>query len=159
MTTFFLLIGRLVFYAAWPFWRWYFPRHPRTRLLVVVGDEVLLLRGWLGDGTWSLPGGGLHRGEDPQAAVLREAKEEVGMNADVSQLVHLGEFTLSEKAITTTYIAFAVMLDSKFEPNLQWHEIAEAKWLQIDDAEVANLASATREVLVRWRKRTKTATI
>jgi 8-oxo-dGTP diphosphatase len=46
------------------------------------GDQLLLCRvgpGNLGAGMWTLPGGGIHFGEDPADAVLRELTEETGL--------------------------------------------------------------------------------
>ncbi|MFI9503662.1 NUDIX domain-containing protein [Nocardia sp. NPDC052566] len=51
-------------------------------LIATRGDHVLLARrantGY-GDGLWNLPSGKLEAGEDVEAAVLREAHEEVGI--------------------------------------------------------------------------------
>jgi 8-oxo-dGTP diphosphatase len=46
-------------------------------------------------GTWSLPGGGVEHGEDPAGAVLREVREETGLDATIGQLlgVHSEHFT------------------------------------------------------------------
>ena len=43
------------------------------------------------DKGWHLPGGGLKRGEDPQAAILRELSEEIGLTAH-GEVLCLGEF-------------------------------------------------------------------
>jgi 8-oxo-dGTP diphosphatase len=46
------------------------------------GDAILLCRvspGYPGTGLWTLPGGGLHFGEEPQAGAIREVEEETGM--------------------------------------------------------------------------------
>lgn len=62
---------------------WFFTR-PRTqgvRAIPLTGaGEVVLVRHTYIAG-WHLPGGGRKRGEDPQAAVLRELREEIGMTA------------------------------------------------------------------------------
>jgi 8-oxo-dGTP diphosphatase len=59
---------------------------PRTYVgayaLCVRDARVLLARivpGGVDAGRWTLPGGGLHWGEDPAAAVLRELEEETGL--------------------------------------------------------------------------------
>ncbi len=43
------------------------------------------------DKGWHLPGGGLKRGEEPQAAILRELEEEIGLSAH-GEVLCLGEF-------------------------------------------------------------------
>ncbi len=53
------------------------------------GPEVLLQHraGWVHDGgTWAVPGGARDSHEDPVAAALREANEEVGVEADHVQV-------------------------------------------------------------------------
>lgn len=46
-----------------------------------------------GDTWWTLPGGKLHHGEDPLAAVRREVREESGYDASVLRLLGIGSRT------------------------------------------------------------------
>ena len=55
----------LVFWLSWPVLWLYLRRGSRTCLLLVVDGEFLALRGWFGNGDFSMPGGGVHRGETP----------------------------------------------------------------------------------------------
>lgn len=48
------------------------------RLSAIVGADA---------GKWTLPGGGIDFGEDPATAVVREVKEETGLDARVSKLL------------------------------------------------------------------------
>jgi 8-oxo-dGTP diphosphatase len=53
-------------------------------------DAVLLTRVAAdvpGAGLWTLPGGGLHFGEDPEAGALREVREETGYAAELGELL------------------------------------------------------------------------
>lgn len=52
---------------------------PAAYAIVLKNASILLLR--QNGGAYDLPGGGIHLGEDPRNAVLRELKEETGINA------------------------------------------------------------------------------
>lgn len=67
-------------------------RHQRLGAygLVRRDDEVLLVRisGWgFHTGWWTLPGGGIDHGEPPRSALVRELREECGVDATVGELV------------------------------------------------------------------------
>jgi ADP-ribose pyrophosphatase YjhB (NUDIX family) len=54
-------------------------------------DGVVLLTrvspGGPGGGLWTLPGGGLDFGEEPEAAAIREVDEETGYGVDIGELI------------------------------------------------------------------------
>jgi len=66
------------------------PTHPVDVLLVLAhGSRVLLaLRAGTGyaDGQWNLPSGKLEIGEDARSAVIREAREEIGLTLAPEEL-------------------------------------------------------------------------
>jgi 8-oxo-dGTP pyrophosphatase MutT (NUDIX family) len=61
---------------------WWRVRRPRHSSLVVIAfddrDRVLLVRHSYGPRVWTLPGGGIGRGEHPEQAAVREIGEELG---------------------------------------------------------------------------------
>jgi len=76
---------------------------------VIRGDgRILLCRvapGNIGEGLWTLPGGGLAFGERPEAAALREVEEETGLVARITGLpeIHSDTGTWPFSAGPVTY--------------------------------------------------------
>ena len=62
--------------------------------LVVRDDRILLVRNSPRGpypGGWSLPGGGIHHGESPRAALVREVAEETGMTCEVGPVLDVAD--------------------------------------------------------------------
>ena len=78
---------RLGFPLARIWWRLTRPRHEGVVVAVYVGPALLLVRTSYLVG-WHLPGGGVRRGETPEAAARRELAEEIGLT--VSALLPAG---------------------------------------------------------------------
>ena len=55
--------------------------------VVIGGNGDILLHRRADDGRWATPGGILEPGEQPARAVVREAKEETGLDVEVERLV------------------------------------------------------------------------
>ena len=71
---------RLGFPLARIWWQLARPRHEGAVVAVYVGPALLLVRSSYRVG-WQLPGGGVRRGEMPEAAAKRELAEEIGLVA------------------------------------------------------------------------------
>lgn len=130
-------LGVVVYYLAWPgIWlmvRW----SMRTRVVISSGDAIVVVRPWMSNGRWSLPGGGVHAGEDPLLAVIRETKEETSLTLSRPKLQHTRTYTPSESPLTCGYHLFAVSLPSKavLRPG---REIIEAAWVSRTELTPAN---------------------
>jgi 8-oxo-dGTP pyrophosphatase MutT (NUDIX family) len=63
----------------------------RVRIIVLASNKILLQRSSFGHQLWSLPGGGIEKGENPMHAALRELKEETDLTLSESQIECIGE--------------------------------------------------------------------
>lgn len=103
-------------------------RHQRLGAYAVVrrGDTVLLVRisgRGFHTGSWTLPGGGVDHGESPGVAVLRELREECGVDGTVGELLTVHDDHFSGTAPSGRYedfhsvaLAFDVSIDEAAEP-------------------------------------------
>lgn len=66
----------------------------RSRLIITCDGEILLTKSAYGKQLWSLPGGGMHKGEDQYHAAARELREETNVVVDPGELGLAGEVRL-----------------------------------------------------------------
>lgn len=123
-----LSIGRIGYWFLVPVFIAVFPKTTRTRVVVVQGKSVLLVRTWISNGKWDLPGGGVKRGETLKGAILRELYEETGItlsqrNVYLQDRYSIGSLVRFQVALYRTHF--------KQKPPLllQKTEIAEAIWV------------------------------
>lgn len=144
-------LGIIAFWLSWPALWVYLRGSQRTRLLIVCNDEILVLRSWLGNGSWGLPGGGIHKGETVIDGLIREVKEETGIQVSSKQLKSLGEADARESGLHFHYHAYVYILPTKPDLSLQRHEILESWWMPQYAVESNNCSPVLKEVLNRWQ--------
>lgn len=131
----------------WRRWR----KAPIAGVSVIVtnlGGDVLLLRHSYGPAVWSLPGGGLGRGEAPEAAARREVREELGVDLARIECVGMLEEVLSGSP-HTAYI-FTGMCDRQPQPDRR--EVIEARFFPSHSLPEP-LGRTTRTRIAAWRAR------
>jgi len=146
-----ILLGRLAAVVSWPL-VWLVIRFTRrSRVLIVSGDEILLLKGWLSLGRWGLPGGGIKKGEMPTTAAVREVMEETGIMLDHNQLRSMG--TLRQTKLYPYRIqAFVTEFKSKPELHIRGVEIVDAIWAKQSDIEKLGAEQHVNMLLTAWQK-------
>lgn len=88
----------------------------------------MLVNNWLGTGKLNLPGGGLHKGEDPELGLLREAFEETGvrLRPDLVRPLASEMYRIHGFQYMTHY--FIAVVDTKPATVAQRFEILDIKW-------------------------------
>ena len=128
---------------------------PRTRVLIIHDNKILIVKNWLGSGGWSLPGGGLHSNEAPEVGAVREVEEELGIAIDSKQLISLGEHvSVEQRFLSSKYHLFAVQITEIPNLKLQKMEIMDASWLSLADVDNSDLklAQTVRDAVATWSK-------
>jgi len=117
-------------------------------IITSLGGDVLLLKHSYGPDVWSLPGGGLGRGEDPLEAARREVREELGVELGRIEPVATLEEVLSGSP-HTAYV-FAAVCDQRPQPD--GREVTVARFFPSHSLPEP-LARTTRERIAAWRAR------
>lgn len=147
------LIGTLAFFLSLPGLYFYLRKDERTRVVVQVDDEILVLKGWYGSNKWMLPGGGMHRGEQPVEAALRELKEETGIIAQPSDLRHVGSGKVKDSyGLGYNYHLFVMTLPERPASAIRNYEIYDVDWRKPTDLvqDKRGVLKATRTTLYTW---------
>ncbi len=102
-------------------------------------------------GGLTLPGGGIGRGESPQAAARRETREEVGLDLDATRFVPVDAFEVEYLGRRDHVHFFDVALDQaeRVVPRADEREIAWAGFRRRDQIDLADLALPVRRYIER----------
>ena len=97
---------------------------------------------------WELPGGRLNVGESPKVGLAREVLEELGVEVDVHEVVHLEQFLQGSEGKNALMIAYLASLKD-FEAELipDKREIAEVRFVPISEVLELNLFPEYRRAI------------
>jgi len=130
-----------------------YPRYAIVGVGAIVLDEdriLLVKRGSEpGKGLWSIPGGVVEAGESLKNAVLRELKEETGIEGVIEGLYDVFEVIIPDKEGRVHY--HYVILDFLVKPLSRiitpGSDVEETKWVRLDEALSMNLTKTTRRLI------------
>ena len=147
-------IGKAAFWVTLPLLYVYLRIGRRTRVFIRCGEELLVVRTWLGTDIWIFPGGGLHHGEDPAVGAVREVYEETGIQLDPAELTFLFERTVTTpQKLTFRCVAYAIDLPQKPNSKPASGEIIEIEWRSINELCKQNSAEQLlKPALEAWEK-------
>jgi 8-oxo-dGTP diphosphatase len=101
-----------------------------VKALVTTGDSVLLVRERHADGSpfWTLPGGGVHAGERPAAAVERELREELRCGCVVGDPIDAFPYAHTSRPAVSLYTVYECRLVSEPTP-VAAEGVHEYRWV------------------------------
>jgi 8-oxo-dGTP diphosphatase len=134
---------------------WWFvrrPRHDGALVAVWHGEEVLAVRTSYMGGIWSFPGGGVKRGETPEAAALREIEEEVGLRVAPESLRLAIDHTSRWHYRLDRVRIFEARLAERPPVRIDNREIVAARWMTAEGLVRQPIAPHVRAYLEERRR-------
>lgn len=148
MTKLYSLMGQLMYFILLPFIRLAIKSTNRAYVLIInSNNEILMVKNWLSDGKWSLPGGGIHNNETPETAIVREVKEEVGLNLSKSNLIFVSKGKWQTYDLGYTYQIYKILYKDTKQINLRKLEMVDYSWVSNDHLQKIETAQEIKEAL------------
>jgi 8-oxo-dGTP diphosphatase len=124
-----------------------------TAAVVIARGRVLLTqrkRGSHLEGLWEFPGGKVEDGEDPRDALVRELREELGVDADVGDIVEVTFHRYEAKSVLLLFYAASLRPGS---PEPRAIDVAAFEWADASGLDPARFPPADVGVLAKVRAR------
>lgn len=124
---------------------------PVSAAILRKGNKVLLGKrpeGGTLPGLWEFPGGKIEVGESPEEALKRELQEELGIDAEIGQLLEASSHHYGDKGILLLFFWVDYW---KGEPRALHHEALE--WVDIEEVIHRNIPDSNREIMIRLKNR------
>jgi 8-oxo-dGTP diphosphatase len=117
---------------------------PAASALVYSGGRLLLVRSTRTREHWAFPGGKSEPGETAEQTAVREVREEVGVDIEVTGSI--GRYVLPSGYAIACFSATASGTDLTVDSS----EILEAKWFTPEESLNLNLVSTVRDAIEKF---------
>lgn len=153
MSGLWILLGKVLFWLAWLPQLVVFRRQKRTRVLVDCEGEILVVKGWMSEGKYSLPGGGLKFGEDPTLGAIRELREETGIELAKKDL-NGGQLAIQDAhKLRFEYYQYFAVQKTKPQTTPQKLEISEVAWKRPSELNERNAEPNVLDTIRAWQSK------
>jgi 8-oxo-dGTP diphosphatase len=100
-------------------------------------------------GQWSLPGGRVERGESLREAVVREVREETGIDVDVDGLIGIAERIVRDDDgdIEFHYVILDYIATSRSAAVKAGDDVSDARWVPVGEMADMHLTAGLLEFL------------
>jgi len=98
----------------------------KSKILMVKNDD---------NGKWTLPGGLVEEGESLEAAAVREAKEETGLDIQVHGIVAVNEAIMEKQEEHAVFFTFRAEITGGTQTILRPDEIQDIQWIDLEQAD------------------------
>lgn len=110
------------------------------KALIAKDGKVLMCKG-IGDARWDLPGGRLHVKEDPTEGLMRELKEELGVDTIIGEPFYSMVWYGAKSGLPRIFVVYLVTLvDPTAEFVLAEDELEALTWVGKDELEAAGVS-------------------
>lgn len=125
---------------------------PCVSAVIVDNQKILLTKRAIEPGCnkWDFVGGFLDKGEDPETALRREVKEELGVEISRYQFFGIYMDVYGEKGDSTLNIVYVCQLEG--EPSITTSEFNEIKWFSRSELPGDYSFEVMKEVLEDYAK-------
>tara|TARA_Y100000310_G_scaffold338685_1_gene429106 strand:+ start:497 stop:862 length:366 start_codon:yes stop_codon:yes gene_type:complete len=102
--------------------------------------------------TWEMPGGGVEYGEKNHEALVREVKEEHGVEIEVLDLLEISDGIRSDIGQHWVAVAYTCNIVSGEPEIAEPDNIQAIGWYTLEEADKLNLSEGTRKYLEKIKK-------
>lgn len=104
------------------------------------------------DGRWQLPKGLVNRDEQPEAAALREVREEAGITTDMVEPLETIEYwyvstNRGQRVRFHKFVHFFLLRYKSGQVTEHDHEVNEARWVEINQAQAMLAFKSEKKVV------------
>jgi 8-oxo-dGTP pyrophosphatase MutT (NUDIX family) len=119
--------------------------------VIFAGDDILVVKAWLSDGKWGLPGGGIHSQESSVRGALRELQEETGLQLKTTDIKELVTENFRLRGIKVKLHFFSGAVKERLPIQKQPGEITHIEWVNYRELNENNTGKDALRGIAIWK--------